>query len=275
MQKIAAIQMNSVADTELNLIMAEQLINEAVLQDAGLVVLPEMVIGCGIEQTLRLQIAEPFGDGPIQARFSQIANTLNVWLVVGSIPLKANDPRKIRSACLVYDNKGSLVARYDKIHLFDANVRNGAECYIESACVEPGDTITVIDTPFGRLGLAICYDMRFPELFRNFFRQGVEIIALPSAFTVPTGEAHWETLLRARAIENFSYVIGAGQWGQHANGRHTYGNSMIVDPWGKIVAHLVDECGVICHTLDKDYLQQIRRDFPVYSHQKIFNISQA
>jgi len=274
MPKIAAVQLNSGADIQANFISIEQWVACAAKQGAGLVVLPEMVIGCGLTQAQLSSLAEPFGQGPIQQRFSALAKRYKIWLVVGSIPLKAICPEKIRSACLVYDDQGNSIARYDKIHLFDVTLGKDSEVYRESDHVEAGDAFTVLDTPFGRLGLAICYDIRFPELFRNFFRLGVEIIAIPAAFTVPTGQAHWETLLRARAIENFSYVIGAGQWGTHANGRNTYGNSMIVDPWGKIVAHLVDGSGIICHSIDREYLLEIRRNFPVLEQQKIFNIHQ-
>jgi predicted amidohydrolase len=272
MHKIAAIQLNTTADTEQSLALAASLVAQAAQQEAKLAVLPEMTIGCGISQTQRLQLAEHYGNGPIQDYLANLAATQKIWLVVGSIPLKADHPAKVRSACLVYNAEGTVVARYDKIHLFDARVNQGSEIYKESDLVEAGDSLTVLDTPVGRLGLSICYDIRFPEMFRSLFRLGAEIIAMPAAFTVPTGEAHWHALMRARAIESYAYLIGAGQWGVHANGRSTYGHSMIVDPWGQVVAQLEHGNGVIYHTLDKKYQQQLRTDFPVLSHQRIFHI---
>ena len=187
----------------------------------------------------------------------------------GTIPIVANHPNKVRAACLLIDNTGKRIARYDKIHLFDVHIEQSGENYTESDTIEPGENVVVVDTPFGKLGLAICYDLRFPELFRYMMLQGVEIIALPSAFTAITGKAHWETLIRARAIENLSYVIAAAQGGYHVNGRETYGDSMIVNPWGLILDRLASGSGYVMAEIDRNYIATIRKNFPVIDHKKL------
>ena len=187
----------------------------------------------------------------------------------GTLPLKANDDSKIRAACLLYDDQGRQVARYDKIHLFDVSLVDSDESYNESETIEAGDRSVVVDTPFGKLGLAVCYDLRFPELFRSMLDQGMELLALPSAFTAMTGKAHWEPLVRARAIENLCYVLAAGQGGYHVNGRETYGHSMIVDPWGQVMNELANGSGLVCASIDQDRLNNIRRTFPVLEHRNI------
>lgn len=192
-----------------------------------------------------------------------------IWLVGGTIPIAIDNSEKVRAACLLFNAQGQCAARYDKIHLFDVQVLNTQEVYQESKLIDYGNQVTVVDTPFGKLGLAVCYDIRFPELFRAMLSQQVEIIVLPSAFTVKTGEAHWEILLRSQAIMNSSYLIAAAQVGTHYNGRQTYGHSMIVEPWGHVVAELRDEIGIITAEIDLNYLHQIRREFPAVSHRRL------
>lgn len=266
---VAAIQMCSSHDVDANLVVAGRLISEAASRRAKLIVLPEMFAIIGNAASDKVDVKEVFGHGKIQAFLSQQAREHGVWIVGGTIPLACDEEDKIRAACLVYDDQGKVVGRYDKIHLFDITL-SSTETYKESATTQPGDKIVVIDTPFGKLGLAVCYDVRFPELFRCLFNQGAEIIALPSAFTVPTGEAHWELLSRARAVDNFSYLIGACQGGTHTNGRKTYGNALIVNPWGNVIAKQegVNE-GIIYATIDLDEVHKARNAIPIQDHQRI------
>jgi nitrilase len=252
-----------------NLLEAERLIGMAVDKGAGLVVLPENFAIMGKEESDKVTVREPDQGGPIQDFLSLQAKRQGIWLVGGTVPLAAHDANKIRAACLLYDDQGRRVARYDKIHLFDVVVVESDESYTESQTIESGDQAVVVDTPFGRLGLAVCYDLRFPELFRTMVDQGVDIIALPSAFTGITGKAHWEVLVRARAIENLCYVLAAGQGGYHVNGRETYGHSMIVDPWGQIMNELANGSGLVCADIDLQRLKNIRRTFPVLEHRNI------
>jgi nitrilase len=223
----------------------------------------------GKEETDKLGEREREGEGPIQAFLAQQAARHGIWLVGGTVPLQAQDDNRIRSACLLFDDQGKQVARYDKIHLFDVSVVDSEERYNESATIEAGNQTVVVDTPFGKLGLAVCYDLRFPELFRTMLDQGMEILALPSAFTAVTGKAHWETLVRARAIENLCYVLAAGQGGYHVNGRETYGHSMIVDPWGQVMNELANGAGLVCAAVDRERLANIRRIFPCLEHRNI------
>lgn len=197
------------------------------------------------------------------------AARLGIWIVGGTIPIETDDASRVRATCLIYNDTGEQVARYDKIHLFDVKLEESDETYIESETIEPGTSVTVIETPFGRLGVAICYDLRFPELFRSMADENVEIIAVPSAFTAITGKAHWETLLRARAIENLSYVVAAAQGGYHVSGRETYGNSMIVDPWGAILDCLPRGSGVVTAEIDLQKIHNTRRSFPVLEHRRM------
>ena len=267
--KIAAIQMCSSHLVDENLKIAQQLISEAAGNHANLIVMPEMFAMMGRLATDKLHIKETLGQGMIQSFLSEQARNNRVWIVGGTIPIACDHHSKIRAASLVYDDKGNLVAHYDKIHLFDATLSEN-EKYSESETTEAGNKITIVDTPFGRLGLAVCYDIRFPELFRCLFDRGAEIIALPSAFTVPTGKAHWEVLVRSRAIENFCYVIGAAQGGTHTNGRETYGHSMIVEPWGGIAAKLpgMGE-GIIYTDINLRNVYEGRKLIPVQNHRRI------
>ena len=264
---IAAIQMNSRSNVQANLNEAEKLIQQAAEAGAQLVALPEMFALLGAGETEKVKIAEKFGTGIIQDFLKDQAIKNKVWLVAGTIPIKTENAHKIRAACLIYDAQGHCVARYDKIHLFDAQVRPDIEVYQESKDTEAGEHVTVIDTPVGRIGVAVCYDIRFPELFRIMHKQGVEILIIPAAFTQKTGVVHWEVLMRARAIENFCYVIGSNQTGTHDNGRQTYGHSLIVHPWGNIISCKAQGSGIITAEIDLNELKQIRRNFPVHEHR--------
>jgi len=267
--KISAIQMTSTASLVENLAIVETLMNKAVAEGASLIVLPEMFPIAGMETTDKIRVSEPFGTGQIQDFLSQQAQKNNLWIVGGTIPLKTDNPNQISAACLVYNDQGKVVGRYDKIHLFDVDISQ-TESYRESATTHPGSTVTVIDTPVGKLGLAVCYDIRFPELFRRLFNLGAEIFAIPAAFTVSTGQAHWEILARSRAIENFCYVVGACQTGKHDNGRKTYGHSLIINPWGEVINSLAEGTGVITAEIDREKLHEIRKKMPIADHQKLY-----
>lgn len=269
MTRIAAIQMTSGADVATNLKQAAELIASAVGRGATLVVLPENFASMPVRDADRLDIAETFGDGPIQEFLADSAQQNKCCLVGGTIPVRSATADRLRAACLVYDESGRLVARYDKMHLFDVAVPGRDEEYRESVHIEPGSDVVAIDTPAGRLGLAVCYDVRFPELFRALAADGSQLIALPAAFTVATGAAHWEVLVRARAIENLSYVIAACQEGQHPGGRQTWGDSMIVDPWGGVLARRPKGPGIITADLDTARQRATRRDFPALQHRRL------
>ncbi len=266
---VAAIQLASGSNVNANLLESERLIELAAKQGARAVVLPENFAFMGASCAELLTIRESEGDGPLQAFLSRLAARLGIWIIGGTLPLEARDNAKVRAACLVYDDRGEQVARYDKMHLFDVRLVEAREEYAESDDIEPGDKVTVIDTPFGRLGLAVCYDLRFPELFRALQEQGAEVIALPSAFTAVTGRAHWEVLVRTRAIENLSYVVAAAQGGFHINRRETYGHSMVVDPWGTPIAQQARGNGIASGTVDLGSLRSTRRNFPCLEHRRL------
>lgn len=268
MGRVAAIQRSSTDSVEQNLAALEQLVKNAVEQGAELVVLPENVAFMGKKDIDKLAIAEEPYHGPIQTTLSSLAKQYNVWLVGGTIPIKADDNHVFASSW-VWDNRGQAVARYDKIHLFDVFVPP-TDRYQESDTILAGKDIISLDSPVGKLGLTVCYDVRFPELYRSLMDHGAEILTIVSAFTAITGEAHWQTLVRARAIENLCYVIAPNQTGTHANGRASFGHSMIVDPWGKVLASLEAKEGVIVADIDLNSLQEIRTRFPVIKHRKIF-----
>ncbi|WP_455206140.1 carbon-nitrogen hydrolase family protein [Kaarinaea lacus] len=267
--KVAAIQMASGPNIAANLIEAKRLISNAAAAGAQLVVLPENFGLMGMKETDKVEAREQDGEGEIQSFLSKQARKNNIWLVGGTVPLVAQDDNKVRAACLVYDNQGNRVARYDKTHLFDVRLVATGDQYVESETIEPGDEILVVDTPFAKVGVAVCYDLRFPELFRNMLAHGVEVIVVPSAFTAITGKAHWEVLVRARAIENLSYVVAADQGGYHVNGRESYGDSMIVDPWGHILDRLSHGSGVVMADIDLDYIHRTRKNFPALDHRKL------
>jgi nitrilase len=264
--KIAAIQMSSTADLNENLAIAERSIEQAAQTGAQLVVLPEMFAVMGATENDKLAVKEEIGQGKIQAFLAEQAKNNNIWLIGGTIPIRCQNTHKIKAASLVFNNTGQLVARYDKIHLFDVTLSSN-EIYHESATTSPGDTLVILDSPIGKLGLAVCYDVRFPEMFRALANAGAEIFILPTAFTYLTGQAHWHALTRSRAIENFCYLIGACQWGMHANGKKTYGHSLIIEPWGQIIASLDDGDGVITAEVDLDKIQTARKRVPVLEHQ--------
>ena len=269
MSIVAAIQMASGPNVKANLEEAEKLIKTAVQQDAELVVLPENFAIMGMTEADKVSIAEKPGDGGIQKFLSEQAIKHDVWIVGGTVPIESDIAGKVFSACLLYNNKGEVVARYDKIHLFDVTLEANNESYTESETIDSGDEVVVVDTPFGKLGLAICYDLRFPELFRAMADVGMEICVLPSAFTSATGRAHWEPLLRARAIENLSYMIAPDQGGYHVNGRETHGDSMIIDPWGVVLNRLPHGTGVVVSKIDLDMLKKTRKNFPALEHRRL------
>ncbi len=266
--RVAAIQMVSGADVDANLDEAARLISTAVSAGAEFVVLPENFAIMPTKDAGQLQVMERDGDGPIQEFLSAQAHQNHIWLVGGSIPLASSQPSKVRAACLLFNDHGERVARYDKLHLFDVKLDNGEE-YSESLTIEPGESVVVVDSPIGRLGLTICYDLRFPELFRQMLDQGAEIFSVPSAFTATTGKVHWEILLRARAIENLAYVIGAGQGGSHSSGRETYGDSIVIDPWGKIINRLARGPGIVTADIDRLRLEKLRRSLPSIEQRRL------
>ena len=263
--RIAGVQLASGANVAANLNEARRLIGMAVAQGAQLVALPEYFAIMGMQERDKVNVREDEGNGPIQAFLADMARKHKIWLVGGSVPLASKDPNRVRNSCLVYDNKGSLVARYDKIHLFGFAM--GKEEYSEARTIEPGSEVRVIDSPFGRLGLSICYDLRFPELYRAM--KDVDIILVPSAFTETTGKAHWETLIRARAIENLAYVLAPAQGGYHVNGRETHGDSMIVDPWGVVIDRLPRGSGVVVAGINPQYMQRLRKSLPALQHRTL------
>ncbi len=269
MNKAAAIQMASGPNVQANLDEAEKLINTAVQQDARLITLPEDFAIMGMSDKDKVKVAEQEGDGPIQAFLRDQASRHGIWLVGGTVPLESSEPGKVYASCLLYDDNGEQVARYDKIHLFDVTLEDNGESFTESETLTPGDDVVVVDTPFGKLGMAICYDLRFPELFRAMVDEGMDVCALPSAFTALTGKAHWESLIRSRAIENSSYVIAAGQGGYHVSGRETHGDSMIVDPWGVVLNRLPHGTGVVVSDIDLAKLERTREMFPVLEHRRL------
>ena len=269
MTKIAAIQMASGTNVSANLIEVSRQILSAAQAGAKLIVLPENFAIMGLQDTDQVKIAENDGIGPIQDFLSEQAKKNKVWLIAGTIPLKSDDEDKIYAASLVYNDNGERVSRYDKIHLFDVHLEATSETYKESETIDAGNQAIVVDTPFGKIGLAICYDLRFPELFRQLALQDAEIIVLPAAFTAITGKAHWEVLIRARAIENLCYLVASAQGGYHVNGRETHGDSMIVDPWGSILDHLPQGSGYVIAEVELENVKSIRKNFPALQHRKI------
>lgn len=266
----AAIQMTSGAEVDVNLAAAGELIAQAAAGGARLVVLPENFAVLPRRDADRLAVCEAPGRGPIQDFLAAQARAHGIVLVGGTAPLTADDPQRVRAACLVYGPDGACLARYDKMHLFDVEVDEGRGHYRESAGFEPGSEVVVAATPLGAIGLAVCYDLRFPELFRALIDRGAELITLPSAFTEPTGRAHWELLVRARAVENLCHVIAPGQGGLHATGRRTWGHSLIVDPWGEVLGRLAHEDpGVVLAGIDLERQAKLRTRFPALSHRRL------
>jgi predicted amidohydrolase len=268
MSKCAAIQMASSPNVGSNLLEAEKLIAEAAKAGAKLVALPENFALIGEHELDKIRIKEIDGQGPIQNFLSETAAKYGVWIVGGTMPIAGDAEHKVRAACLIYNDRGERVARYDKMHLFDVSVPGTNEVYRESDSIEAGPRPLVFDTPFGRIGVAVCYDLRFPEFFREMARMGMEILVIPSAFTAETGAAHWELLLRARAVENLCYIIAPNQGGFHINGRKTFGHSMIVDPWGVVLDCYKTGGGFVVADIDLERLEKVRTAFPVLQHRR-------
>jgi len=252
-------------DIGANLREAARLVAEAAAGGAGLVVLPEYFPLISPDEGDKVRAREADGAGPLQDFLRETALRNQVWLVGGSIPLAAAVPGKVRNACLVYDAAGNRVARYDKMHLF--GFCSGSERYDESRTIEAGDLVVAFDSPFGRVGLSICYDLRFPELYRAM--GPVDLLVVPAAFTHTTGQAHWELLLRARAVENLCYVLAAAQGGTHPGGRRTWGDSMLVDPWGAVLARLPQGAGVVAGATDPARIAELRASLPALEHRRL------
>jgi predicted amidohydrolase len=260
---VAAIQMVSTPEVAENLAAAAELIARAAGEGAKLVGLPEYFCIFGMRDTDKIAAKEKDGAGPIQDFLAETAARHGVWLVGGSVPLECASPEKVHNSCLVYDAGGRRIARYDKIHLFGLDL--GSERFDESRTIEPGAQPCALDSPFGRIALSVCYDVRFPELYRAL--APMDIIFAPSAFTATTGQAHWETLLRARAIENLAWVVAPAQGGKHRNGRETHGHAMVVDPWGKVVAERPAGSGLVLAEIDPAFQERLRRSLPSLEHR--------
>lgn len=263
--RVAAVQTVSGPDVGRNLDDCAALIAEAAAGGARLVGLPEYFGIIGLRDRDKVAAREALGDGPIQRFLAEAAQRHKVWLIGGSVPLACDDPDKVWNASLVYDDAGNRVARYDKIHLFGFD--NGREKYSEERTIMHGSRVVAVDSPFGRIGLSICYDLRFPELYRAF--GDVDLIFVPSAFTETTGAAHWEPLLRARAIENLAYVVAPAQGGIHPNGRETHGHSMVIDPWGRILASRAKGPGVVFADIDPAQVRESRSMLPALTHRTL------
>jgi predicted amidohydrolase len=263
---VAALQMVSGITVAANLAMARQLLERAAAQGAELAVLPEYFCVMGRKDTDKLEVQEAAGEGPIQDFLARAARELGLWVVGGTVPLRASDSRRVRNSSLVYAPSGQCVARYDKIHLFRFD--NGTEQYDESRVIECGAAPVTFELPSAdghsyRVGLSICYDLRFPELYRAM---KADVLLVPSAFTRTTGQAHWEALLRARAIENLAYVVAAAQGGAHENGRRTWGQSLVVDPWGEVLAQQAQDPAVVMAQVSAERLQAVRLQLPALNH---------
>ncbi len=265
MNRIAAVQMISTPVVADNIATARRLATEAARDGASLVLLPEYWPILGMHEKDKLAVAEQPGGGPIQDAMASLARELGIWLIGGTLPLAAPAPGKVLNTLLAYGPDGSAAARYDKIHLF--GFTRGEESYDESRTIAAGGDVRTLETPFGRVGLSVCYDLRFPELYRAM--GSCSLIVVPSAFTYTTGQAHWDILLRARAIENQCYVLAAAQGGVHPNGRRTWGHSMLVDPWGEVCAVLPEGEGIVAGEIDPAHLQRVRESLPALKHRKL------
>lgn len=270
---VAAIQMNSGEDVAANLTRARRALRGAAAEGAALAVLPENFARMGRKESDRVALAEDDGAGPLQDFLAAEAARTGMWIIGGTVPLKSADAKRPFAAALVYDATGKRVGRYDKVHLFDVRVPESEEAYRESRSTTPGTRPLLVEAPWGVIGVAVCYDLRFPELFRWLSAEGADLIALPAAFTFRTGSAHWEPLLRARAIENLCYVVAAAQTGTHPGGRQTYGHSMIVDPWGAILAETGVRPGVVAAGIDTSRLRKLRQQFPALDHRRFAGVA--
>jgi deaminated glutathione amidase len=267
--KVAAVQMVSGTDFSANLAAAEHWIKAAADQGAQIVVLPEYFAIMGRKETDKLSLVEKHGEGPLQQFLGRMAKEFKLWLVGGTHGVASADPSRPYSRCYVFDPNGACVSWYDKIHLFDVKVEDATGNYRESQTAMPGDLPGYVKTPWGTAGLSVCYDLRFPELFRHMVKQDMRLLFLPAAFTAATGKVHWEVLLKARAIENQIFVVAAAQGGKHENGRETFGHSTIISPWGEILACLPEGPGIVCAELDFAQQQKIRNEFPVLDHTRL------
>jgi len=263
--KIAALQMVSGPDVAANLASARRLLERAAAEGASLAALPEYFCLIGLHDRDKLAIAEDLGSGPIQQMLSEAARELGLWIIGGTLPLKTATPERVRNATLVFAPGGERVARYDKIHLFAFD--NGRESYDEGRVLEAGTEPVAFDAGGTRVGLSVCYDLRFPELYRGL--GPCDLLAVPAAFTYTTGEKHWELLLRARAVENQCYLIAPAQGGTHSNGRRTWGHSMVIDPWGQVLACLPEGEGVVSAELDPARIAQVRQQLPALAHRRL------
>ncbi len=269
MGKVAAIQMTSSHLVTENLSTAGKLLREAKDAGAEIACLPENFAFIGLRDVDKQQMAETDGAGPAQSFLRETARELKLWILAGTINIRSETDPRVANASLLIDSDGKRVARYDKIHLFDVTIPGRDEQYRESDTVEPGSKIVVADTPVGRLGMSVCYDMRFPELYRELVSRGAEWLAMPAAFTVPTGRAHWETILRARAIENLCYVVAPAQAGRHTSGRETYGDTLIVDYWGQVMSRLETGGGVVTADIDRAAQADTRARFPALENRQL------
>ena len=265
MRRVAVAQLISSGNLDENLSMLDALFAQASAKGAQLLVLPENFAFMGRHELDKLGLAEAEGTGVIQQTLSSLSRQYKIWVVAGTVPLKAPDGR-VWASSLVFNAEGKQVARYDKIHLFDVKISD-TEKHEESKTFAPGKKPVVIDTPIGRLGLSVCYDVRFPELYRELVNQGAEVFTMVAAFTVTTGAAHWHALLRARAIENLCYMLASNQGGVHANGRETYGHSLIVNPWGDVLSEIKHGTGLIFSDIDLEQLHERRAAFPCLDHR--------
>jgi deaminated glutathione amidase len=269
--KVAALQMVSTPDVGLNLATATRLLAQAAAQGAELVLLPEYFCLMGQRDVDKLQVAEALGEGPIQQALAAAAQMHGLWVLGGTLPLRTADPQRVMNSCCVFAPDGTRAARYDKLHLFAFD--NGRESYDEGRVLQPGSTPVALQAGALRVGLSICYDLRFPELYRALMRPPCDLLVVPSAFTYTTGRAHWELLLRARAVENQCYVLAAAQGGTHVNGRRTWGHSMLVDPWGEVLAVLPEGEGVVLGEVDVGRLQQVRQQLPALAHRRAWSMA--
>lgn len=269
--RVAAAQMTSGTDVDRNLAAAERLIVSAAAADASLVVLPENFSFMGATDAERVAVAEEAGRGPAQDFASDQARRHGLWIVAGTIPVRCDDARVLSRSLLVGPD-GQVIASYDKIHLFDVEVPAGkGESYRESETTRPGDRVVSAATELGRIGMTVCYDIRFPALFSRLAAIGMDILVVPAAFTVPTGRVHWRPLLQARAIESMAFVVASGQSGEHPGGRLTYGHSAVIGPWGDVLAECADGAGIAHAEIDMIELQRLRRQFPVLNHRREFD----
>ena len=264
--RAAVIQMTSADDVEDNLAAAGRFLEEASRRGAAIAVLPENFGFMGRRETDRLSVAETPGDGPQQAFLASAAARLSLTIVGGTIPVLEADDARPRARSIVWNASGEVVGSYDKIHLFDVAVPGGEEAYRESAGICPGTTPVLLPSPVGQLGLSVCYDVRFPELYRRLMTDGARAYTVPAAFTAKTGEAHWEMLLRARSVENLAFVLAAAQTGQHPGGRRTWGHAMIVDPWGQVLGACSEKPGLAVADLDLAGQDELRSQFPALAH---------